>query len=292
MLRSTRGHRQRRQREGPRADLRHGEPRPRAVRHAGPAGQQPRRIDDARPRCRAPHQRQHHPPVAAGHRRPVQPGRPAQERVGEPAAPDVRRRQPLRQPGPVDRQRGDALETANCASTPRCRSATASCPTPCSGCPARPSSSTRSCAATRRRWKARSREAENRARSLTQQTGRRRPRPTPQAAAAELERLRTQTDAQAARALEDMRTKVSGVSRRCRSTWAHRQPLQRDLRDLKARAAAPPPTCRSSRSACAPRPSACPSPRARARRPCATRSPTSCARSSSSRACPPASAAT
>ena len=85
----------------------HGEPRARAVRHAGPAGQPSRRVDDARARRRAPHQRQHHPPVAQGHRRPVGPGRHAQERVGEPAAPDVRRHQQVRQPGPVHRDGGE-----------------------------------------------------------------------------------------------------------------------------------------------------------------------------------------
>ena len=36
-----------------------------ALRHAGPAGRQSRRIHDARHRRRAPHQRQHHAPVAA-----------------------------------------------------------------------------------------------------------------------------------------------------------------------------------------------------------------------------------
>jgi hypothetical protein len=54
-------------------------------------------------------------------------------------------------------------------------------------------------------------DTENRARSLTQQLTQDATAHS-QAAAAELERLRTQTDAQTARALEDMRSKVSGVS--------------------------------------------------------------------------------
>ena len=52
---------------------------------------------------------------------------------------------------------------------------------------------------------------ENRARSVTQQMAQGAAAHTA-AAAAELERLRNQTDAQAARALEDMRAKVTGVS--------------------------------------------------------------------------------
>jgi ABC-type transporter Mla subunit MlaD len=54
-------------------------------------------------------------------------------------------------------------------------------------------------------------DTESRARTLTHQLAQDAAAHT-QAAAAELERLRNQTDAQAARALEDMRAKVSGVS--------------------------------------------------------------------------------
>ena len=54
-------------------------------------------------------------------------------------------------------------------------------------------------------------DTENRARAVTQQMAQGATAHT-QAAAAELERLRSQTDAQAARALEDMRSKISGVS--------------------------------------------------------------------------------
>ena len=54
-------------------------------------------------------------------------------------------------------------------------------------------------------------DTENRARAVTQQMAQGATAHT-QAAAVELERLRSQTDAQAARALEDMRSKISGVS--------------------------------------------------------------------------------
>lgn len=54
-------------------------------------------------------------------------------------------------------------------------------------------------------------DTENRARSVTQQMAQGAAAQT-QVAAAELERLRAQTDAHAARALEDMRSKISGVS--------------------------------------------------------------------------------
>ena len=54
-------------------------------------------------------------------------------------------------------------------------------------------------------------DTENRARAVTQQLAQGASAHT-QAAAAELERLRSQTDAQAARTLEDMRSKISGVS--------------------------------------------------------------------------------
>ena len=137
-------HRQRGQREGARAHRRHGEPCARAVRHAGPASRQHRPVHDDRHRGGAPHQRQHHAPVAQGHRRPFQPGRRAEGGVGDAGAPDIRRDQPIRQPGPVDRERRQrAGGSQRCASTPRCRSGRPSSTRPCTACRGTHSSSTR-----------------------------------------------------------------------------------------------------------------------------------------------------
>jgi hypothetical protein len=80
-------------------------------------------------------------------------------------------------------------------------------------------------------------DTETRARTLTQQMAHDAAAHT-QAAAAELERLRTQTDAQTARALEDMRSKVSGVSQEVSQhlgTIANR--FTETSEELKARAA-------------------------------------------------------
>jgi ABC-type transporter Mla subunit MlaD len=63
-------------------------------------------------------------------------------------------------------------------------------------------------------------DAEQRARSVTEQLAQEAVAHT-QAAAAELERLRAQTDAQAARALDDMRAKVSGVSQEMQEMTQH-----------------------------------------------------------------------
>ena len=71
------GHRHRGERQGARPVGRHREPRARAVGHPGAPGQQLRCLDAARHRCGAPHLRQHHAPVAQGHRRSVRPGRSA-----------------------------------------------------------------------------------------------------------------------------------------------------------------------------------------------------------------------
>ena len=109
-----------------------------------------------------------------------------------------------------------------------------------------------------------------------------------QAVVAEFERLRTQADAQAARAIEDMRTKRLGrLAGGVAAPGLARQPLHRDLgRPARPGVRAQPPACTWSRSACAPRPSACPSPRARAPMPCAPPSTISCAPWSSSRPSP------
>jgi hypothetical protein len=80
-------------------------------------------------------------------------------------------------------------------------------------------------------------DTETRARTLTQQMAHDAAAHT-QAAAAELERLRTKTDAQTARALEDMRSKVSGVSQEVSQhlgTIANR--FTETSEELKARAA-------------------------------------------------------
>src|SRR5262245_56167611 len=115
-----------------------------------------------------------------------------------------------------------------CASTPHCRSATATCRIPCSGSPARPArdgdpshSAERLSGKADQRCAGMQRYAQTvestiaatgpRARNITQQLAQGASAHT-QAAAAELERLRAQTDAQAARALEDMRSKDAGVS--------------------------------------------------------------------------------
>jgi hypothetical protein len=63
-------------------------------------------------------------------------------------------------------------------------------------------------------------ETEQRARSVTEQLAQDAVAHS-QAAAAELERLRAQTDAQAARALDDMRAKVSGVSKEMQEMTQH-----------------------------------------------------------------------
>ena len=110
-------------------------------------GRQAGNIDESmmpRHRGGAPHQRQHHAPVAQGHRGPFQPGRPAEERVGEPGAPDIRRHQPLRQPGPVDRQRRQRAGTANSRIDSTLQKRHAELNETLHRCPARPSSSTRS----------------------------------------------------------------------------------------------------------------------------------------------------
>ena len=82
---------------------------------------------------------------------------------------------------------------------------------------------------------------ENRARNITQQIAQGAAAHTA-AAAAELERLRAQTDAQAARALEDMRAKVTGVSQEVShhlGSIANRfNDTSEDLRARAARAAA------------------------------------------------------
>jgi hypothetical protein len=80
-------------------------------------------------------------------------------------------------------------------------------------------------------------DTEDRARSITQQLTHDAAAHS-QAAAAELERLRAQTDAQAARALEDMRSKVTGVSQEVTQhlgSIANR--FNETSEDLKARAA-------------------------------------------------------
>jgi hypothetical protein len=78
---------------------------------------------------------------------------------------------------------------------------------------------------------------ENRARSITQQMAQGAAAHTA-AAAAELERLRAQTDVQAARALEDMRTKVTGVSQEVTQHLGSIANRFNDTsEDLKARAA-------------------------------------------------------
>ena len=80
-------------------------------------------------------------------------------------------------------------------------------------------------------------DTENRARSVTQQLVQDAAAHS-QAAAAELERLRTQTDAQTARALEDMRSKVSGVSQEVsQHLGAIANQFNETSEDLKARAA-------------------------------------------------------
>ena len=80
-------------------------------------------------------------------------------------------------------------------------------------------------------------ETEDRARSVTQQLAHDAVAHS-QAAAAELERLRAQTDAQAARALEEMRTKVSGVSQEVtHHLGAMASRFTETSEDLKARAA-------------------------------------------------------
>jgi ABC-type transporter Mla subunit MlaD len=79
--------------------------------------------------------------------------------------------------------------------------------------------------------------AENRARTVTQQMAQGAAAHTA-AAAAELERLRAQTDVQAARALEDMRAKVSGVSHEVTQHLGSIATRFNDTsEDLKARAA-------------------------------------------------------
>jgi ABC-type transporter Mla subunit MlaD len=80
-------------------------------------------------------------------------------------------------------------------------------------------------------------ETEDRARNVTQQLAHDAAAHS-QAAAAELERLRAQTDAQAARALEEMRTKVSGVSQEVtHHLGAMASRFTETSEDLKARAA-------------------------------------------------------
>ena len=80
-------------------------------------------------------------------------------------------------------------------------------------------------------------DTEHRARSMTQQLAQGAAAHS-QAAAAELERLRAQTDAQAARALEDMRSKVSGVSQEVSQHLGNIASRFNDTsEDLKARAA-------------------------------------------------------
>ena len=135
-----------------------------------------------------------------------------------------------------------------------------------------------------RPWRARIADAEARARSLIQQLAQGTAAHA-QAAVAEIERLRAQTDAplarpwwpsssacarqtdaQATRALEDMRSQgVRRVAGGVAAPGLHRPAASTRPPTTCARAPrAPPPTCRSSRSACAPRPSACRSSRARA----------------------------
>src|SRR5581483_4816659 len=99
------GHRPHREREGARPLRGHGEPRAGPDRDARPAGLHARPADAQGPRRRAPVEREHHAPVNAGDRGPLEPGADSQGRVGEPRAPDVRRVRQFRQPGPVDRQR-------------------------------------------------------------------------------------------------------------------------------------------------------------------------------------------
>jgi hypothetical protein len=78
-------------------------------------------------------------------------------------------------------------------------------------------------------------DTEQRARSVTEQLAQDAVAHS-QAAAAELERLRAQTDAQAARALEEMRVKVSGVSQEMQEMTQHIGSLRAEAERIPAAA--------------------------------------------------------
>ena len=155
-----------------------------------------------------------------------EPGRPAEERVGEPAAAGVGRDQPAStiRASPSSHAASALGVGQHRASTPRCRSVTASSTTRCSACPARPTSSTRSCAATRQTVEGSLADAEARARHLHPAAGAGHAAHA-QAAGAEVERLRTQTDAHS-------QAVVSGL--RALATQADRRPAMRAIEDMRA----------------------------------------------------------